>query len=175
MGLDVKKNPFLYSVGTYIAYKIEKEYYKDVHYVWCTTEFNSKNQPPTSNPAEICKSYLKQITKEDRHMYEIKRNKAGILKGALEKRNSGIITEKEFKDINNIIACAGYDAFFPVLYIIESKKVQDRCIEVETSERASDRSIEYKIENLKRSEFQIILFKDILGGVVDVSEKRAGE
>lgn len=43
MGLDVKKNPFLYSVGTQLAYKIAKRYYKNIHYAWCTTEFNSSN------------------------------------------------------------------------------------------------------------------------------------
>ena len=30
MGLDVKNNPFLYSVGTQLAYKIAKRYYKNI-------------------------------------------------------------------------------------------------------------------------------------------------
>ena len=71
MGLDISKNPFLYSVGTELAYKIAKRYYNNIHYVWCTTEFNSLKQPPTSNPATICKRYLEQITTGDRHTKEI--------------------------------------------------------------------------------------------------------
>ncbi|WP_294378384.1 hypothetical protein [uncultured Clostridium sp.] len=175
MGLDAKKNPILYSIGTNIAYKIAIEYYNDVHFVWCTTKFNSLEQPSTSNPAEICKSYLKQITKEDRHMYDIYNNMVGILNGARVKLNNGIISKRDFEQINNIVASVGYDAFFPVLYIIESKKVASHCIEVKTNERASDKSVEYRIEDLKRNEFEIIFFKDILSGIVNISEKRVGE
>lgn len=73
MGLNVKKNPFLYSVGTQLAYKIAKRYYGNVHYVWRTTKFNSLEQPPTSNPATICKRYLEQIATGDRHTKEIEK------------------------------------------------------------------------------------------------------
>ena len=30
MGLDISKNPFLYSVGTELAYKIAKRYYNNI-------------------------------------------------------------------------------------------------------------------------------------------------
>lgn len=40
MELDVKKNPFLYSAGTQLAYKIAKRYYNNTHFVWCSTKFN---------------------------------------------------------------------------------------------------------------------------------------
>lgn len=127
MGVDVKRSPFLYSVGTQLAYKIAKRYYGNVHYVWCTTEFNSSKQPPTSNPAKICKRYLEQITTGDRHTKEIENNMAGILKGAQAKLNCGIISKKEYDDIRSIVSVAEYEAFFPMLYIVESKKVKDRC------------------------------------------------
>ena len=91
MGLDVKNNPFLYSVGTQLAYKIAKRYYKNIHYVWCTTEFNSSKQQPTSNPATICKRYLEQITTGDRHTKEIENNIAGILNVAKAKLYGGVI------------------------------------------------------------------------------------
>lgn len=106
MGLDVKKNPFLYSVGTQLAYKIAKRYYKNIHYAWCTTEFNSSKQPPTSNPATICKRYLEQITTGDRHTKEIENNIAGILKGAKAKLNSGVISKKEYNEIRSIVSAA---------------------------------------------------------------------
>lgn len=175
MGLDTKKKPFLYSAGTQLAYKIAKRYYKNTHYVWCTTEFNSLKQPPTSNPATICKRFLRQITTGDRHTSEIENNTAGILKGAKDKLNSGVISRKEYNEIRNIVSVAEYGDFFPVLYIVESKKVKSRCLEVVIRERASDDAVEYKIEDLKEDEFEIILFRDILNDVVNISDKKVGE
>ena len=64
MGLDTKQNPILYSIGTHLAYKIAKRYYKNVHYVWCTTEFNVSKQPPTSNPSKYVKDILNKLQQE---------------------------------------------------------------------------------------------------------------
>lgn len=175
MELDVKNNPFLYSVGTQLAYKIAKRYYKNIHYVWCTTEFNSSKQPPTSNPATICKRYLEQITTGDRHAKEIENNIAGILKGAKAKLNDGVIGKKEYNEIRSIVSAAEYEAFFPILYIVESIKVKDRYVEVVVGERASDDAVEYKIEDLQENEFEIISFKDILSGIVNIVDKKVGE
>lgn len=175
MDLDVEKKPFLYSVGTQLAYKIAKRYYGNVHYVWCTTEFNSLKQPPTSNPATICKRYLEQITTGDRHTKEIENNVAGILKGAKTKLDSGVISEKEYDEIRSIVAVAEYEAFFPILYIVKSKNVKDRYVEVAVRERASDDAVEYKIEDLKENEFEIISFKDILNSIVNIVDKKVGE
>lgn len=175
MELDVDKKPFLYSIGTQLAYKIAKRYYGNVHYVWCTTEFNSSKQPPTSNPATICRRYLEQITTGDRHTKEIENNIAGILKGAKAKLDSGIISEKEYDEIRSIVAVAEYEAFFPILYIVKSKNVKDRYIEVAVRERASDDAVEYKIEDLKENEFEVISFKDILNSIVNIIDKKVGE
>ena len=175
MGLDVDKNPFLYSIGTQLAYKIAKRYYHNIHYVWCTTHFNSENQPPTSNPATICKRYLEQITTGDRHTKEIENNVAGILKGAKAKRDSGIITSKAYNEIRHIVSVAEYESFIPVLYIVDSRKVKGKCLEVKTRDEASDGAVEYKIPNLVEGEFEIIAFKDVLSGIVNIVDKRAGE
>lgn len=175
MGLDIRKNPFLYSVGTQLAYKIAKRYYKNIHYVWCTTAFNSSKQPPTSNPATICKRYLEQITTGDRHTKEIENNITGILKGAKAKLDSGVISEKEYNEIRSIVSVAEYEAFFPILYIVESKKVKNRYKEVSVGERASDDAVEYKIEELRENEFEIVAFKDLLNDVVTIVDKKVGE
>lgn len=175
MELDIKKNPILYSVGTYLAYKIAKRYYKNVHYVWCTTEFNSFEQPPTSNPSKICKRYLELITTGDRHAKEIEDNMVGILKGAKAKFDSGIINEMEYNEIRGIVSVAEYESFFPVLYIIESEKIKDKCVEVSLADKASDDAIEYKIEKLMDNEFQLIFIKDILSGIVNIADKKVGE
>lgn len=62
-----------------------------------------------------------------------------------------------------------------MLYIVESRKIRDRYIEVITKERASDDAVEYKIEYLKVNEFRIISFKDVLSGIVNIADKEAGE
>ncbi len=175
MGLNTRQNPILYSVGTYLAYKIAKKYYHNIHYVWCTTAFNASGQPPTSNPSKICKRYLEQITTADRHTKEIENNTAGILRGAKAKLDSGIIDKKAYNEIRCIVSAAEYESFFPMLYIIESKKVKDKCVEVLMAERASDNSIEYKIENLMENEFEVIFIKDILDGIINVFDKKVGE
>lgn len=158
MGLDEKKTPILYSVGTHLAYKVAKRYYKNIHYVWCTTEFNSSKQLPTSNPATICKRYFEQIKTGDRHAIEIPNNMTGILRGANAKHNSGIITQKEYDEIRSIVSAAEYESFFPILYIIDSKKVKNKCIEISATDKASDNAVEYKIEDLAENEFQVIFF-----------------
>lgn len=175
MGLDIKQNPILYSIGTHLAYKIAKRYYKNVHYVWCTTEFNGPKQPPTSNPSIICKRYLEQITTGDRHAMEVENNITGILRGAKAKFDSGIINETEYNEIRGIVSVAEYESFFPMLYIIESEKVKNKCMEVSAADKASDNAVEYKIEDLTENEFEPIFFKDILGGIVEVADKKVGE
>ncbi len=70
---------------------------------------------------------------------------------------------------------AEYESFFPMLYIIESEKVKDKCIEVSVVDRASDNSVEYKVKDLTENEFEIIFFKDILDGIMEVVDKKVGE
>lgn len=175
MGPNTKKNPILYSVGTHLAYKIAKRYYRNVHYVWCTTKFNSFRQPPTSNPSKICKRYLEQIVTGDRHTKEIENNITGILRGARAKFDSGIISKNVYNEIRGIVSAAEYESFFPVLYIIKSEKVKNKCVEVSVDDRASDEAIEYKIEHLVEDEFEVIFLKDILDGVVNIVDRKAGE
>lgn len=175
MQFDIDKNPLLYSVGTHLAYKIAKRYYNNIHYVWCTTTFNSPKQPPTSNPSKICSRYLEQIITGDRHTKEIENNIAGILRGAKTKLDSGVINKKEYHEIRSIVSAAEYESFYPVLYVIKSEKVADKCIEVLRADRASDEAVEYKIEDLMENEFEVIFFKDILDKIVDVADKKVGE
>ena len=70
---------------------------------------------------------------------------------------------------------AEYEAFFPMLYIIRSNDVKNKCKEVSIENKASDNAIEYKIEDLRENEFDAIFFKDILDGLVEVVDKKVGE
>lgn len=159
------KDFLLYSTGTEFAYKIAKEYYNNVHYVWCTDSFDAALQPGTSNPRTLCTRFLEQIIKKDRHATEINNNKAGILKGAAAKLAQGIITQEQHQEICTRVAFAENEAFYPVIYLIKKSAVRKRLMVVDPSDTASNSSVEYIIKDLQRNEFELIHVKDILAGV----------
>lgn len=169
------KAPLLYSVGTKLAYKINNRYYKGSHYVWCADSFNSKEQPPTSNPCTIIKRYLEQISSGDRHTVEINNNIAGILKGAKAKLEDGVIDEVQYEEIRALVSLADYKAFFPMLYIIETNKVRNKCNAVPTKDRASDDSFEYKITSLQNGEYHIVDFEPILSELIPIADRKVGD
>lgn len=174
MDNELDKVPLLYSAGTLLAYKIAKRYYKK-HFVWCTTDFSSKKQPVTSNPQTICRRYLEQIITSDRHTVEIDKNIVGILTGAKINFDKGIINEEQYNKIKNMVACAEYESFFPVIYIIYTERVKHKCRRASKEECASDTSLEYKIEDLEDGEFSIISLYDILYGLIDFDNREAGD
>lgn len=164
------KDFLLYSTGTALAYKIAKEYYNNIHYVWCTESFDAVLQPGTSNPRTLCSRYLDQIIKRDRHATEINNNKAGILKGAQAKLKQRVITEEQHHEIKVKVAYANMEEFYPVIYLINKKAVKKRLKVVNPDDKASDTSIEYIITDLKRNEFEIIRIKDMLSGVISFAD-----
>lgn len=167
---------YLFSVGTRFSKKINEIFYKNKHYVWCTTLYDCDKQPITSNPKSICKRLLEVIHTKDRHAVEIENNIAGVLRGAQAKLDKGEIDEDQFKLIGQFINLAEYDSFFPIIYIIDVNKVgEDRCKEVPLEERASDCSIEYKIEDLSEGEFQVIDIKALVEKFISNEYKRVGE
>ena len=164
---NIKINDFLlYSTCTMLAYRIAKDYYNNIHYVWCTESFDAALQPGTSNPRTLCTRYLEQIIKNDRHAVEINNNKAGILKGATEKLKQGVINQLQFEEISARVAYANNEDFYPVIYLIKKKAVKKRLLIVNPSDAASNSSIEYIITDLKRSEFELIRVRDIISGVI---------
>lgn len=173
--IDTDKVPFMFSVGTKLAYKIAKRYYGNIHYVWCAFDFNNKKQPPTSNPLTIAKRWMSIAVGGDRHVKEIDDNKAGILAGAMAKYKAGIINSTQRSEIEQIVSLADYEAFCPVLFVIDTKKVAGRSIEVDVKDRASDHSIEYKVIDLAEDEFQLIDIYSLVDDYVDVEDRKAGE
>lgn len=166
MPIKKPKQMLLYSTCTELAYRIAKQYYNDIHYVWCTEAFDAAVQPGTSNPRTLCNRYLEQIIKNDRHATEINNNKVGILKGATAKLKEGTITTQQYEEIKNRVAYAEMTEFYPVIYLIDKKAVNKRLIIVDKSDAASNNSIEYILDDLQGNEFEIIRLKDILYGVV---------
>lgn len=82
------KHPVLYSAMTMVAYNINKTFYRDLHYMWCTPYFGSDYEsphftvPPSSSPLEIYNTLKKEIDGADLHQTKIKLNRQGIRKGA---------------------------------------------------------------------------------------------
>lgn len=170
MAVKKPKDLLLYSTNTELAYKIAREYYNNIFYVWCTDAFDAALQPGTSNPRTLCSRYLDQILKCDRHAVEIEQNKAGILKGASEKLKQGIITDKQHEEISARVAYAEMTEFYPIVFLIDRRSVRERLEIVEPKDAASNHSVEYILKDLKWNEFEIIRFKDVLAGVISPVE-----
>lgn len=173
--IDTHSVPILYSVNTALAYRINSNYYRGIHYVWCTTTFHSQTQPSTSDPQAIANRWLQILSTRDRHAKEFNGNKVGILKGAEVKFNSGVINEYDYELIRQMVDIARYSDFYPALYLIHSDKVIFRCNEVPVVDKASDSSEEYRIDDLSESEFDVVEFKEINYNVVTVSEQVVGD
>ena len=156
----------LYSINSWLAYIIAERYYRSEHYVWCSPFFNSRTissidatTPPTSNPYEIYCNLLDEVSNGDRHSAKIKENKVGILKGASFKKQAGVITEGQERDIVSIVDLAETRDFKPLLYLIPFHLTSGSLKEVPISERAHPLSIEYVIESLPRTHFEVIEFR----------------
>jgi len=57
---------------------------------------------------------------------------------------------------------AELDLFRPLLYIVDSKSVEDRIMPVETGKKAALDAEEYLIHDLHSDEFDYIDFKDVV-------------
>lgn len=161
MSLDPEKTPFLFSVGTQLAYEINKNYYGNIHYVWCTTKYHDISQPITSDPQCICKGYIDQIITKDRHANNIENNIKGILKGVDAKINDNVITLRQQNIIMTLLSESKFSDYYPVIYIINTKDIVNRCHEVPENLRANPDSVEYLIYDLKDSECEIIFLKTL--------------
>lgn len=154
----MKSNLFYYSVNSFLSFKINEKYYKDLHYVWVSPSFNGTGNPASSNPCEIYHSIYKSIGTKDNHCDYIERNRTGILNGAEEKLKSGIITPTQRDQIAGIISSAEKIDFRPLLYVIHASKVSKMIIDPTPSEKANPFSNEYKILALPRKFFDILEF-----------------
>jgi len=152
----------LYSTNTWLSYIIAERYYRGEHYAWCTPYFDARalsaynvTTPPTSTPSEIYRTLLEEVRRGDRHSMKIQENKIGILQGATYKRESGIITEQQEKDIATIVDIAETRDFKPLLYIIPYDYVTNIVKDVPVEDRAHPLSVEYIIECLPRNCFDV--------------------
>ena len=163
---------YLYSAGIELSYQVDMQFYGGIHYCWCSSKLNDFQQTPTSNPTQICKTYLGICTTGERHNTVCDEKISAILNGARLRHKAGIITDKQLYDINARIAGARYLDFIPVLYIIPiTNTVRHRLKEVASEKKASPSSKEYLITDLRKEECVVIRFKDILNDTVTFNEE----
>lgn len=149
---------FLYSVNTWLAYKISEQYYANKHYVWCAPFFNSGENPPSSNPRCIFRMFHDEVNTQDKHGNKIAQNRLGLIKGANIKFEKGDISREEYKEILEIIQVSDYYDFRPLIYVINVKDVLNSIKRAPLPIRAQKFSKEYIIENLEKKNFDIIDF-----------------
>lgn len=151
----------LYSVNTWLAYKISEVYYKDTHYVWCAPSFNTAGEnPPSSDPSMIYSTLAKDVVGKDKHSAKISQNRTGIIKSADIKLREGVITEAQREDIIKIANNAELQDFRPLIYAIPHYLVEADVKPAAIEIKANYFSKEFILEKLKKEHFDII---DILG------------
>ena len=85
----------LYSINTVLAFRIQRTYYDNIHFVWCTDKYDHGFwQPASSNPLSIAQTFIQDVYSRDQHSALIKQNRDGIKRGAMLKRKAGIIDEE---------------------------------------------------------------------------------
>ncbi|MFN4248244.1 MAG: hypothetical protein ACK4EY_11000 [Flavipsychrobacter sp.] len=162
MTLNDIKHPILYSAMTTLAYNINKKYYDDKHYLWCTPYFGSDYQsphftvPPSSSPIEIYNTFKKEIDGADLHNTKIKLNRKGIRIGADIMLKLGKITKEAHEEIITISKKATNEQFRPLLCIIPRLEAVPYYQKVDVKDRANPLSHEYILSNLPHSVFDII-------------------
>lgn len=155
--VDEDKHPFLFSVGSRMAYNVDCDYYKCKHYLWIAYDFhNRKKQAASSDPLTIAKEFIDGVVTLDRHSDQINRNVAGILYGAEEMLRKKLIDEKTRDKIITTIKMAVRTDFLPVAYVINTKKVNERIKKVSSDKTARKGTPEYLLYDLSKGEYQLV-------------------
>lgn len=152
-------NLIYYSVNTVLANFINKEYYKDIHYIWAAPYFDPIDEnPSSSNPKVLYENLVKDLKgrKIDYHSKNVLGNRIGIKKGAIEREKQGYITQEMREEIIELSETASFELFEPLLYIIPASLVSERVIKPHFRDKAHPTSVEYIIEDLKGAEFDTI-------------------
>lgn len=137
-------------------------YYGNIHHVWCATSFNAKGNPPSSNPLQIYNGLKKDIDGADLHSAKIAQNKVGILKGAKYKRDKGIISDSDFRDIKLMVKMSGAEHFRPLIYVINMEKVSTIVERASIRFKANMLSDEHIIKELSHDFFDVIELEGVI-------------
>jgi hypothetical protein len=158
----------LFSANSALAHIINKTFYNDEHYVWCSPVFDPKSLdatniysriPPSSSPYNICCLYQDAIDGADDHCTKIKENRAGLIRGASLKLEDGVIDLEDYGRILAMVEKASFKEFKPLVYVIPLEAVRSKVEQVPVKESANPLSFEYRITGLNGNEFEIMHYK----------------
>jgi hypothetical protein len=160
--LDKINKPVLYSTMTTLAYNINQQFYKDLHYMWCTpyfgSDFNSPTftVPPSSSPLEIYRTLQNEVDGGDLHDTLISVKRLGLERGAdvMVKRNK--ITQDQATEIQAICRLAPANQFKPLLCVIPRLEVVTYCQKVDVKAKAHPLSQEFVVADVPQSAFDVI-------------------
>lgn len=156
--------PILYSTNVWLKYLICQKFRHDIHYIWCSENFDSQKAsgytsssliPPSSNPADIYRQLQSDAKRGDRHSPKIQEQKACLSHLAVEWEINGDILPEEKEEILYMIDIPGFDYWRPLVYVIPRAAVSDRMKLVPINRRAGIGD-EYIVEEIKSDEFDII-------------------
>lgn len=152
----------LYSANTWLAFSIAERFYAGVHYAWCSPFFSPPSKlagfaaPPTAIPREIFENLWHEAVEGDIHSSFVERNRVGILRGAEVRKAAKVITDEQEAEIAEIVSLADVRNFMPVLFVVPFAAIRERAKVVPPRERAHPMSVEYRIEELPRSSFDVL-------------------
>ena len=147
----------LYSINSWLSFKVAEVYYSNRHYVWCAPFFDGNGEnPPSSDPSKIYKTYADDIIGKDKHSAKIAQNRTGIIKGAGYKFKEGIITKDQYDEIVMISNEADFLDFRPLVYVIPYNLVDKIVKPASVKIKANYFSKEYIIEELNPSQFDTL-------------------
>ena len=155
---------FLYSTNTFLKHLICQRYRGDVHYVWCSVDFDSTTVsayasgsllPASSNPANIYRSLKADVVRGDMHSDKIKNQKASLVKLAVQWEANGEIDRQQKADIIWMVRNVDISHWRPLIYVIHRPSVQSRLQLVPMKNRAG-LADEFIVSDLHRSEFDLI-------------------
>ncbi len=155
----------LYSANSYMAYRIAKQYYNDLHYVWCSADFGSlvsantgfQRTPTLTRPKHRYYQMLKEVNERVRGALTVEEARHGLLRGVEAQRQAGRINMKQAEEILSIVQQADISDFRPLLYVLPvTSELLPRIQVVPVKQRAHPLSEEFIISDLKSDEFDII-------------------
>lgn len=162
MSLDAIDRPVLYSTMTTLAYNINKQFYHDLHYMWCTPYFGSDfaspifTVPKSSSPSEIYNDLKKAVDTGDLHDTLIKVKRLGVRRGADAMERRGKITPEQARDIRTICKTAPREQFKPILCVLPRREVLPYSQAVDVKAKAHPLSQEYVVADVPQSAFDVI-------------------
>ena len=162
INLDTAMRPILYSAVSKVSVAINREFYGDLHFMWCSPyfgcEFNRPtfDNPPSSSPIEVYRLLKKETEGFDGHSQKILAVRIGLKSGAdkmLMREKISYAQRDAIHTIADRVPDAQFQPLMCVVPLAEAKKhYQTTMIE----DRANPLSHEYVVADLPGSGFDIV-------------------